>query len=239
MNYFLGKMDRVIATTPKYLESSEVLQKYKNKTVTIPIGIPEPVVNASVNKQKNKWRSKLPEKFYLFVGALRYYKGLEYAIDAAAKTGIPLVIAGTGGIEAELKSQAKGLDAKNVHFLGFITDEEKVALLDLCHGFIMASHLRSEAFGISLLEAAAMGKPLISCEIGTGTSYINAHEETGIVVKPESSDELAKAMERLYQNDRFAKKCGDAAKKRYKSLFTAETQAQKYFEVYRELIEQS
>lgn len=236
MKYFLGKMDRVIATTPKYLASSQVLQTYKDKIVTIPIGIPKPVVNDVVREKAASWKQKLPSKFFLFVGALRYYKGLQYAIDAAAQTGIPLVIAGGGGVEADLKAQAKRLGADNVYFLGFVPDKDKLALYELCHGFIMASHLRSEAFGISLLEAAAMGKPMISCEIGTGTSYINAHEETGIVVQPESSSELADAMHTLFNDDALSAKYGKAAVKRYADIFSAETQAQKYYEVYQDML---
>lgn len=236
MNYFLGKMDRVIATTPKYLASSGVLQKYKDKVVTIPIGIPRPEVSDIVLTKINEWRSKLPKRFYLFVGALRYYKGLKYAIDAAAKTGIPLVIAGGGGVEIDLKAQAEQLGANNVQFLGFVSNDDKIALLELCHCFIMASHLRSEAFGISLLEAAAMGKPLISCEIGSGTSYINKHETTGIVVNPASSDELADAMTTLYNDDDLAARYGNAALERYHSLFTVKTQAQRYYEVYQDLL---
>jgi rhamnosyl/mannosyltransferase len=236
MKYFLGKMDRVIATTPKYLASSDVLQTYKDKVVTIPIGIPQPIVNEAAKEQTIIWKSKLPEKFFLFVGALRYYKGLSFAIEASQKTGIPLVIAGGGGVEEELKAQAEKSNAKDVHFLGFVSDDDKLSLLELCHGFIMASHLRSEAFGISLLEAAAMGKPLISCEIGSGTSYINEHETTGIVVNPASPSELAEAMETIYNDDKLAVSYGKAAFERYKALFTADVQAKKYIEVYNELI---
>ena len=61
-------------------------------------------------------------------------------------------------------------------------DDDKIALLTLCHALTFPSHLRSEAFGISLLEAAMFGKAMISTEIGTGTSYVNVDGETGLVV---------------------------------------------------------
>ena len=49
-----------------------------------------------------------------------------------------------------------------------------MCLLHLSRGFVFPSHLRSEAFGMSLVEAAMCGKPMVSCEIGTGTSFIKS-----------------------------------------------------------------
>ena len=72
--------------------------------------------------------------------------------------------------------------ALGVAVLGALDDADKVALLTLCYAVAFPSHLRSEAFGISLLEGAMYGKPMISSEIGTGTSYINIDGETGLVV---------------------------------------------------------
>ena len=68
--------------------------------------------------------------------------------------------------------------------MGYLLEDDKVALINLCYAVVFPSHLRSEAFGISLLEGAMYGKPLISSEIGTGTSHINIDGETGLVVPP-------------------------------------------------------
>jgi len=62
---------------------------------------------------------------------------------------------------------------------------------------VFPSYLRSEAFGISLLEDAMYGKPMISREIGTGTTYINIGGETGLVVPPSDSMALRQAMSYL------------------------------------------
>ncbi len=109
-------------------------------------------------------------------------------------------------------------------------------MLNLCYGFIFPSHLRSEAFGISLLEAASVGKPLISSEIGTGTTYVNIHNETGIVINPGSSIELKNAMQYLLDNPDIAKEMGKSAKKRSKALFSGNDQANAYFNLYSKLI---
>lgn len=69
------------------------------------------------------------------------------------------------------EAQQRGLS--NVMFTYMLNDEDKYILFQLCRGVVFPSHLRSEAFGITLLEGARFARPLISCEIGTGTSFIN------------------------------------------------------------------
>ncbi|NDC57110.1 MAG: glycosyltransferase, partial [Alphaproteobacteria bacterium] len=130
--------------------------------------------------------------------ALRYYKGLHIVLEALKDHDWPVVIAGTGPEEKKLKARAAQLGLKNIVWAGKITDDDKWALLRLCHAFVFPSHLRSEAFGISLLEAAMAGKPMISAELGTGTSYINAHNETGLVVPAGDAGGLAQAMQKVF-----------------------------------------
>lgn len=232
---FLNSVDQIVATSPNYFVSSGVLQRYADKVSVIPIGIdPKPYQKVNLERQ-NLWHRRLPKPFFLFVGAMRYYKGLHIALEAVAGTEIQIAIAGIGGIEKDLKAQAKALHLNNVDFLGFINDADKVALLHLCDGFIFPSHLRSEAFGISLLEAAMVGKPIISCEIGTGTTFINSANETGLVINPESPRELREAMQFLLDNPKVAATMGKNAKKRSLELFTADQQAKSYNDLYRQL----
>lgn len=146
------------------------------------------------------------------------------------------MIAGIKGNEKELKVQAEALQLKNVNFVGLVSDEDKLALLYLCYGFFFPSHLRSEAFGISLLEAAVVGKPMISCEIGTGTTFVNFKNETGLVINPGSPSELSDAMQFLLDNPKVAATMGKNARKRALKLFTADQQAKSYFDLYQQLV---
>lgn len=125
---------------------------------------------------------------------------------------------------------------RNVVFLGRIDEADKVALLELCYGVVFPSHLRSEAFGISLLEGAMFGKPLISSEIGTGTSYINIHGETGLVVPPNDPVAFRSAMQRLWDDPSLAAQMGAKADRRFFQLFTAENMARNHSELYREVV---
>lgn len=234
--WFLNKVDRIIATSPNYVTSSNTLQKHLYKTSIIPIGISLNDYPTPTPESIDYWRQKLKPPFFLFIGAMRYYKGLHIALDAIKQTGLRFVIAGAGGIEDELKQYASDNKISNAVFLGQISEQDKAALLHLCHGFVFPSHLRSEAFGISLLEAAFFGKPLISCEIGSGTSYVNKDSVTGLVVTPSSPDALRHAMQFLMDNPAKALEMGKNAKARAQDLFTAEKQTESYMSLYKKII---
>ncbi|MCL9657970.1 glycosyltransferase family 4 protein [Pseudomonas protegens] len=232
---FLGSMDRIIATSPNYLATSKVLAKFSDKVSIIPIGLDKSSYPKPSIKQLDFWREKLGTKFFLFVGVIRYYKGLHILMEAALGTNFPIVIVGAGPIEAEIKKQATQLGLRNIHFLGFLPDDDKVALLELCYTVVFPSHLRSEAFGISLLEGAMYGKPMISSEIGTGTTFININNETGLVVPPSDPAALRQAMQYLWENPAEAAKMGLRAEERYWKYFTADQMVNQYVEIYREL----
>jgi rhamnosyl/mannosyltransferase len=237
MHRFLGQVDAIVATSPTYAATSPVLQHYAAKTRAIPIGLDEASYAVPSATSLARWKDQLPPDFFLFVGVLRYYKGLPTLIEAARRTGLPIVIAGKGPEEAALKAQAA--DVPNVIFVGGVQDDDKMALLQLCRGFVFPSHVRSEAFGISLLEAAMCGKPMISCEIGSGMSYINIAEETGIAVPPLDVGAFATAMQRLAGDPLLAQRLGAASRQRFEALFTAEKMAESYATLYREVAGQN
>lgn len=235
MHRFLSSVDAVIATSPNYLASSPVLQKHRDNTRIVTYGLDRSAYPEPQPATLDKWRSALGERFFLFIGVLRYYKGLQYLLDAMAHLPYPVVIIGSGPMEQELKEHAQRLQLVNVHFVGAVSDEDKVALLKLSYAMAFPSHLRSEAFGISLLEGAMFGKPMISCEIGTGTSFINQHGETGLVVPHCDPQAFGSAMRTLWEDPELAARMGRRAEQRYWDLFTAEQMAENYTSLYREL----
>lgn len=232
---FLASMDRIVATSPNYLATSDVLAGHLEKTSVIPIGLEKKTYPAPRQDQLQFWQEKLGSKFFLFVGVIRYYKGLHVLLEAAQGLDYPIVIVGTGPIEQELKVQAAQLGLHNIYFLGHLADDDKVALFALCYGVIFPSHLRSEAFGISLLEGAMYGKPMISCEIGTGTTFINIADETGLVVPPNDPTALRQAMQYLWEHPDQAAEMGRRAEERYWKFFTAEQMVSEYVKLYHEL----
>jgi rhamnosyl/mannosyltransferase len=236
MNRFLSSVDCIVASSPNYAQSSPVLTRFKDKVRVVPYGLDRKTYPTPSAEKLALWRARLGERFFLFVGALRYYKGLDYLLEAAKATQLPVVILGGGGLEAELKAKAKQLGLSNVHFLGGLPDEDKAALLQLCYAFVFPSHLRSESFGISLLEGAMYGKPMISCEIGSGTTYINIAGETGLVVPPRDAVALAAAMTLLWNQPDVAAAMGEAAQRRFETVFSSDSMAKSYAEIYRSLL---
>ncbi|AGX88350.1 rhamnosyltransferase [Candidatus Symbiobacter mobilis CR] len=233
---FLNSVDKIIATSSNYYASSPVLQKFAQKVSVIPIGLdkatyPEP----SVEKVKY-WHQRFGSKFFLFVGVLRHYKGLHTLLKASENVEFPVVIVGNGPLEKSLKHHAMKLGLSQVHFLGYLSNEDKVALLTLCYGIVFPSHLRSEAFGITLLEGAMFGKPMISSEIGTGTTSINIAGETGLVVPPADHHALKQAMLYLWQHPDEAIAMGKRSKTKYQTHFTADRMVKSYIDIYNQLL---
>lgn len=251
----LRGMDAVVTVAPRYAETSPVLQRLdKDKLRQIPLGIAEESVREAValslqsdivDKVQHEIARRsinvaegrpAPTPFFLSLGVLRYYKGLDFLIRASALSGLPTVIAGDGPQRRRLERFACRIGAP-VLFLGRVTDAEKLALLRECTALVMPSHLRSEAFGMALVEASMMSKAMISCEIGTGTSYVNQHQQTGLVVPPEDSDALADAMQVLNAEVALRDYFGANARARYLSLFSGVALGKAYSQLYASVVD--
>jgi rhamnosyl/mannosyltransferase len=181
------------------------------------------------------WSEKLGRDFFLFVGVLRYYKGLHILLEAMQNAPYRAVIVGAGPIEQELKAKAQALGLSNIHFLGFQSDQDKMALYALSRGVIFPSNQRSEAFGITLLEALMAGRPMITSEIGTGTSFVNVHQKTGLVVQPNHPEQLRQAMDTLFYRPDLSQAMGLRARNRFEQQFTADRMGQTYIALYTQI----
>lgn len=234
MKRYLGAMDRIVATSPNYFATSEVLNEFADKVEVIPIGLNEPSYPAIDEQHRNlrAARAKYGSDFFLFVGVLRYYKGLHILLDAIRGAPYKVVIVGAGPVEAELRRQARDLGLDNVTFAGFVSDREKMALFQLCRAVVFPSYLRAEAFGVTLLEGAMSARPLISAEVGSGTSHVNVHAETGLVVPPSDSVALRRAMDEFHADPDKARLMGVNARRRYEALFTGSAMGRRYTRVY-------
>ncbi len=235
MNRFLSAVDRIVCTSANYFATSDVLASYSQKVEVIPIGIDQDTYEAPTQHDLDTVKANYGERFFLFVGVLRYYKGLHILLDAIKGAPYPVVIAGSGPTETELRQQAEAGGINNVEFAGYVPNGYKNALFTLCSGVVFPSYLRSEAFGVTLLEGAMYGKPLISTEVGSGTSHVNVHDETGYVVPPGSSKALRSAMDKLWFDPKQAAVLGCGARRRYEQLFTGRVMGERYSALYKRL----
>jgi rhamnosyl/mannosyltransferase len=193
----LSRADAVIATSPPYLEESPALCDFQEKSVVIPLGLGDHRVFLCNESEKQKVRLQYaplaPQgRLLVTVGRLSHYKGLQHLLKAMQGTSSRLLIIGTGEQRLLLEKMAKELGlSKQVTFLGYVQDElmnKIVAAADMC---CLPSTDRSEAFGLILLEAMALGTACLSTAIvGSGTGWANKDGLTGAVVPPASVEAL-------------------------------------------------
>jgi glycosyltransferase involved in cell wall biosynthesis len=236
LRYTLQRAKAIIASSPAYAQTSPWLKPWQSKVKIIPLGIQPPA--PADNALTVMWRTRLPFPFLLWVGRMRYYKGLHYAIEALAQlpNDIKLVLVGSGAVQRALIAQVEqaGLTSRVV-WLGDCSDADIAALHALARIFIFPSHMRSEAFGLSLLEALAAGVPSISCEIGTGTSFVNQHKRTGLVVPPANSHALAHAIQTLWYDEPMRQSMSQYARTWVAQNFHAEQMLDDIYDVYHDV----
>ena len=240
MRRMLASMDAVVATSPAYLETSPYLQSLvaPERRHVIPLGICEPSYQEAVEGARaievcQRFGLSGPG-YFLFLGALRGYKGLDVLADAVRGTDIPVVIAGDGALASEVRALTAA--SPNVKWLGHVSDAEKMALLEACRSLVLPSSMRSEAFGMVQVEAQMCARPVISTELGTGTTYVNEAGVTGLVVPPNDADALRDAMHALLADPERAATMGRAGRARYETMFSGQALGRSYADLYRRLL---
>ncbi len=235
---FLDKADRIISTSPNYIESSAVLNKYKDKCTVIPLGIDIERFRSyedrfQINEIKRRYGT---HPIVLFVGCFRYYKGLHYLLSAMRRINAVLLLIGAGPEESKLRRFVdRNHLGEKIHFLGELPDDDVNAYYQACDIFVLPSHLRSEAFGIVQLEAMCCKKPVISTKLGTGTSFVNLDQKTGIVIRPADDESLSNAIQFLIDNPGKRKSYGESGYKRVKDLFSNDTMVERTLQLYQEI----
>jgi glycosyltransferase involved in cell wall biosynthesis len=236
---FLKKADVILASSPNYVRSSSMLMRFRHKCKVIPYGHKLPVLKPTdeVTEKIAAIRRVFGPSVLLFVGKFRNYKGLHILFEAMKGIRGKLILIGSGPLGSDLlayRAEA-GLD-KKISFLGELSDQELVYYLHACDILILPSNLRSEAFGLVQLEAMACGKPVVSTELGTGTSFVNRNEETGLVVGPNDTDALAHAVNYLIEHPRIRETYGTAGIERVEKYFSVEKMVDNVMSVYQDIL---
>ena len=242
LRVLLRRANRISVASPAYIRTSPFLAPVADKCRVLPYGIDLSAFEATpeIRQVAAELRARhAPKPLLLYVGKLRHYKGLNVLIEAMQQIDAHLLVIGSGMLEEEWRGQASalGLDDR-ISFLGELSDADKLIALYASDLFVLPSTNRAEAFGIVLIEAMACGLPLISTELGTGTSFVNQHEQTGLVVPPGDPDALAAAINRLLGNDELRKRMGAAALARVHAEFSQATMTARMTSLYHEALSQ-
>jgi glycosyltransferase involved in cell wall biosynthesis len=166
-------------------------------------------------------------------------KGLEYLVEATGRLkstfpDIHLVIVGTGDDEYEhqLRTQVEKLElTEHVLFAGF--QDQPLFFMAQCDVCVLPSV--QEGFGIVLLEAMALGKPIVASHVG-GIPDIVQHEKTGLLVKPADVEDLCLALSTLLNDPAKRAQMGKAGKKRVEEHFTLQRMMEQLYGLYSEAL---
>ncbi|MFP6581919.1 MAG: glycosyltransferase [Candidatus Hydrogenedentota bacterium] len=232
----LARADVIIPTSQNYLDTSESLAPFRDKCEVISLGILPEDFESPREDLVSEYRTRYGERFVFFGGRHRYYKGLHVLVEAAQRIDMPIVIAGDGPERERLEKQTRDLGVK-VHFPGTLSDEEMVAHLHACSLVAFPSIERSEAFGISIMEAHVCRKPVVATKLGTGVEFINVDAETGLNVPVGDARAFADAVNRLMQNDELRLGYGEHARDRIIEQFDARHVARLEYELVRGLVD--
>ncbi|MBI4789828.1 MAG: glycosyltransferase [Chloroflexi bacterium] len=238
----LNRVNRILPTSPNYASSSPVLQRVADKCTVVSLAINPTQFECADLHAAQQIRTRMSANAHspilLFVGHLRYYKGLDYLLRAMPELpGARLLIVGTGPMEGAWRALARDLGlAERVIFAGAVSNAELPAYYAASDIFVLPASERSEAFGLVQLEAMAAGKPVVSTELGTGTSFVNVDGETGFVVPARDSHALAGAIARLMADAELCARQGAAGRARVRREFTLERMVDRVMQVYAEVL---
>jgi len=169
--------------------------------------------------------------FFVWLGRFAREKGAHLAIEAAKQAKVPLVLAGTiDRYQQESMNYFKEMiepqiDDERVKYVGPVNLRQKRSLLSRARGFLNPIEWE-EPFGMVMIEAMALGCPVISFPRGAAPELV-VDGQTGFLVR--NIDEMAQAIPRVDEIDR------DATRSHVEQHFSARVMAEKYTQIYQKV----
>ena len=237
------RADVLHAISPQALARADSLvAPWRDRFRVVPLGIDAgPFLALDRDREGARaLRARYGDPFLLFVGRLRHYKGLHVLLAAMPRLAAPLVIVGEGPKAAELREQSRrlGLDDR-VHFVGSVGESELLDHVAAAGIGLLPSSTPTEAFGLAMVEYMAAGLPVVSTELGTGTSYVNQDGVTGLIAPANDPGALGAAIARLLADPALRASMGAAGRARVRENFTTEAMMRGMDLLYTEALERA
>lgn len=234
--WILRRADIIIATSHAYFEDSYPLKPWRHKVSVVPIGITDRAGGADSAKVEAYRQLAGGRRIVLALGRMTYYKGFDVLINAAASLpeDCVVLIGGSGELLNEYQElvRRRGLNNK-ILILGHIHQDNLLSLLEACSVFCMPSNVRAEAYGVAMLEAMLMSKPIVASNIsGSGVPWVNVHGLTGLNVPVSNPAALAEGLTSILTDDKLRKRFGTAARHRYLQEFNVELMIHRVINLY-------
>jgi rhamnosyl/mannosyltransferase len=239
---FYSEVNRIIATSTAYLDSSSLLQQFKNRVSIVPLGIATEQWSQPSRAQQavaEQLRREHGSPLWVTCSRLVPYKGVQHAILAMRSMPGKLRILGDGPERDALVAlrDSAGLAGK-VEFVGF--QKDLVPELMAATALLLPSINRAEAFGIIQLEAMAAGCPVINSQIpGSGVPLVSVDGLTGLTVPVGDSAALAAAATRLAQDPALRSRLSANAIERVRRYFSLPVCIAQTNVIYEEVVRRS
>lgn len=231
---------RLLATSPAYVDGSEVLTRFQPKVESLPLGLdltpfrsPSPAALAYADRL----RAEFTRPLWLSVGRLIYYKALDVALRALAQTPGTLLVVGTGPMESAWKRLAVELGVSDrVRWLGRVSDDELVGAYHAATAYWFPSNARSEGFGLVQVEAMACGCPVVNADIpASGVGWVCRSDVEGMTVPVSDPTAFAAAARKLASDPDLRKRLSAAAVRRAEE-FDWLAMGERCLEIYRSVV---
>ena len=207
------------------------LKKWPEKFVEAPFGVRDCFATLAMTHKDS-------HRKILFVGALdkaHYFKGVDVLLKAMRDLEYKLMIVGDGDLRSYYEAKAKNLGIDDrVVFTGRVSNEELSRYYQSADVFVLPSIDKSEAYGMTLLEAMAHGLPVVASNLPGVRSLVG--EDRGLLVEPGDSSDLARVLTEILIDDVKRRAMGVAAKKWVAESRTVEKEIAKLLEAYQGLV---
>jgi len=255
MPAIIKSADKVIVTSFDYAQNSNIKELVKNnpeKFIEIPPSVDlTRFFPLAKDKELLYKYSVHPEfdKVLLFVGALdkaHYFKGinflissfkvLDHAIDPAAAYRIKLLIVGQGNLKNRYQSQVAeaGLQEKII-FADSVSDLDLPKYYNLADAIVLPSIDRSEAFGITLIEAMACAKPVVAANL-PGVRSVVENGVNGFIFEIKQEGDLANRVNKLFSDKTLNEKMGQAGRQKAERFYNWDILIKKLENIYKEVL---
>lgn len=183
--------------------------------------------------------TKSNQKYLLFIGRLVFYKNLNVVISCLnkVKEEIPsakLVVVGDGPMKDVWEKMVRDLKLEdNVEFVGFVSQERKVQLLGDCTFLVLPSVF--EGFGLVLLEAFAMSKPVLVADVKPFDEVVEDKID-GYFIPVEDIDKWSQKVIFLLSNNEICETMGKKGRAKVENTFNLDIVTQKMESLYFKLL---
>lgn len=177
---------------------------------------------------------KIQDPVVTFVGMLSDEKGVDVLLESirnlsAAGVKAHYVIVGDGPMRKDVEKAVAETGGNNISYLGLRNDVNRILQAS---DIFVAPHKWEEAFGLTLIEAAASSLPIIASDVGAIAEVIG-EDEGGVRITPDDNKSLEEAIKHLVSDENLRKKLGMLARKRTERLYSLDKMVCETLDLYR------